>query len=230
MPRQPYLTVVGNPSGSFIAVGTRAIRQRPELESLVANCLMAWPNVEAEMAVTLGQLLGAENASALALFNSIRRSSSQRDALTEAAKVSLSDRDLELLSAILEVTKSIESERNALAHGHFGISDRLPDALIWMTTNSYVSIRTEQTLNGPTWDDRKHQNLLQSLFVYRKPDIEKIFTEISELSSLWHRFTSLLREKDETRGGRLYRELCDQPRVAGELVKFRQKKALSIQP
>jgi hypothetical protein len=98
---------------------------------------MAWPHVEAEMAVLFAQLLGADNAAALAVFQALRRSSAQRDAISEAAKVSLNDTDQELLSAVLNAHASVETERNALCHGHFGTSTKMPDGLIWMTTNDY---------------------------------------------------------------------------------------------
>jgi hypothetical protein len=63
MPRQPILSVVRDTYGMSIKVGVRAIGQRPEIEALIAHCLMTWPHVEAEMALLLGQLTGAPNVS-----------------------------------------------------------------------------------------------------------------------------------------------------------------------
>src|ERR1700724_3338471 len=139
MSRQPYLNLIPRPSGAKYDIGTRSIGTRPDLEKIIGHCLMAWPHIEAEMALVLGQLLGAQRDAALAVFQSLRRSSAQRDAISEASKASLSEADQELLSAVLSVHKSIEAERNALAHGHFGTSTALPDALIWMNTNDFVS-------------------------------------------------------------------------------------------
>ena len=73
MARQPYLTVVKDPKGGMIDVGTRSIGQRPDIESRIGNCLMAWPHIEAEMAVVFAQLIGGDNVAALAVFQTIRR-------------------------------------------------------------------------------------------------------------------------------------------------------------
>src|SRR6202035_1763815 len=106
MPRQPFAALRQKHPGGNIEIGTNIIGERPELESLVGNCLMVWPAVEAEMALLLGHLLGASNPAALAVFQSLRRSSAQRDTIAEAARVTLNDTDQELLSAALNVHKS----------------------------------------------------------------------------------------------------------------------------
>src|ERR1700686_5445893 len=90
MSRQPLAPFVErNPSGHY-NVGTHALGLRPELELIIAECLMAWPPAEAEMALILAQLLGAsESEAALVVFQSLRRSSAQREAISEAARVTL---------------------------------------------------------------------------------------------------------------------------------------------
>jgi hypothetical protein len=52
---------------------------------------MSWAPVEAEMALLLGHLLKADNAAALAVFQSLRRSSAQREAISEAARFALNE-------------------------------------------------------------------------------------------------------------------------------------------
>jgi hypothetical protein len=148
MPRQPYLGVVRQPKGAKIDFGTHVLRARPELQVIICDCLLAWPFVEAEMAVLLGQLLGAENAAAMAVFQAMRRSLSQREAISEAARYALDQQDQELLSAILNIHKAVEGERNSLCHGHFGTSTRLPEALIWQTTNDYITFRAHMSLKS----------------------------------------------------------------------------------
>ena len=230
MPRQPYLQVVGQPRGAKIDVGTQSIGQRPELEALVSNCLMAWPHVEAEMAVLFTQLLGADNAAALAVFQALRRSSAQRDAISEAAKVSLNDTDQELLSAVLNAHKSVETERNALCHGHFGTSTKVPDGLIWMTTNDYLAIRVSMTLaHSPSWDDAKHAKILERIWVYRADDLRKIYAQIKTISQTWFDLVRYFRyPKDDQRlREQRYRQLCDQSHIARELEQLRQKRTPS---
>ena len=127
MPRQPFKPYVTRKPGGNIEIGTQAVQQRPDLFALVGKCLISWPHIEAEMALLLGQLLGAENRATLAVFQTLRRSIAQRDAISEAARVALNETDQELIFAVLNVHKSIESERNALAHGHLGVYSLMED-------------------------------------------------------------------------------------------------------
>jgi hypothetical protein len=226
MPRQPYLKVVPNPRGAIIEVSTKAIGERPELETLIGNCLMAWPHVEAEMALLLGQLLGTENAAAIAVFQALRQSRAQRDLIGEAAKVSLSDSDQELVSAILNLHKSVEAERNALTHGHFGTSTKISDGIIWMTSADYVAIRSNITLvSVPTWNDAKHLKLLSAISVYKAADLTTIFEDMIEVANSWYNLVIYFRSPihGQIRADR-YRQLCDRPHIARELAKLRREK------
>lgn len=134
MPRQPFSPIRKRQPGGKVSVGNDIPGRMPELDALIGRCLMIWPPAEAEMALVLGLLLGAENAAAMAVFQSLRRSSSQREAIAEAGKIRLPPSDQDLLNAVLNVHKSIEAERNALAHGHFGMYSELKDSLLWMAT------------------------------------------------------------------------------------------------
>jgi hypothetical protein len=229
MSRQPYLKVVPQPKGAEIDVGTRSIGKRPELEALVGNCLMAWPHVEAEMALLLGQLLGAENVAALAVFQALRQSRTQRDLILEAAKVVLNETDQELLSATLSAHKGIEAERNALTHGHFGTSSKVVDGLLWMNTSDYVAIRSSMVLVPiPTWDDEKHLKLLSTISVYKADDLKTIFADMKEIANIWNNLVAYLRPPFDSRiRADRYRELCDRPHIARELDKLRQKNSSS---
>jgi hypothetical protein len=227
MPRQPYMRVVPQPKGAKIDVGTHVIGSRPELENQIAHCLMAWPHVEAEMALFLGQLLGAQNVAALAVFQALRRSSSQREAISEAAKATLNDEDQEILSAVLNFHKSIEAERNALSHGHFGTSTKLPDDFIWMTTKDYIAARSPYEFGSPPrWDDEAHAKLLQSVWVYRKSDLTKILQDMKELAHIWFNLRRYAQAERKTADKRaeLYHQLCDEPHIAQELLKLRRAK------
>jgi hypothetical protein len=126
MPRKPFKPFADRNPGGRIDIGTRTLTERPALLTLVGKCLTAWPHIEAEMALVLGQLLGAHNSdAAMAVFQALRRSSAQRDAIFEAGRA-LHPTDRDLLSAVLNVHKSVEAERNALAHGHLGTYSFMP--------------------------------------------------------------------------------------------------------
>jgi hypothetical protein len=220
MPRRPFKPFADRNRGGQIDIGTRGISQRPEHLALVGQCLAAWPNIEAEMALLLGQLIGADNIAALAVFQMLRRSSMQRDAVSEAARVTLPDADQELIAAILNVHKSTEKERNALAHGHLGFYSELKDGILWLSSTDYISFKAELILlEDRTYDDAKRNKLNSALWYYTKADLERILTDIHELGWMWSDAIRYLREHPATRDS-IYRELSGKPRIAQELEKL----------
>jgi hypothetical protein len=225
MPRQPYFRVSPNTPGTNLAVGTSILGSRPKLELLIGQCVMAWPPIETEMALILAHLIGAKDSAALAVFHHLRRSSSQREAIMEAAQVVLDAATLELLTAFLNVHKSIETQRNALAHGYFGTTDDLPDDLLWLSTNDYAALKTTITLKGAVSSlNPESKDLMNKFFVYRDSDLQSVLDDIRWMGGRWYQLLDYLRRKD----GELYRRLCDQPRIAQELVKLRQKNNSSV--
>jgi hypothetical protein len=226
MPRQPFKPFADRNRGGMIDIGTRAIPHRPEHFAVVGSCLVAWPHIEAEMALMLGQLIGASNSAAMGVFQTLRRSSMQREAMLAAAKAALPETDRGLIEAILNVHQSIEKERNALAHGHFGVYSELADGILWLSSSDYVMFKAVLVLVGDsTYDDAKRDKLNSALSYYRKSDLERILTDIDSLGWIWSDAIRYLQEKaPDTRSAR-YRELRDNPRVAEELEKLQAKKS-----
>lgn len=196
--------------------------KRPELELIVAKCLMTWPNVEAEMSLVLAALLGVESDAAVAVFHTLRRSSSQREAISAAAQSTLTHADNELLSALLDVHKSIEAERNALAHGHFGYHDDDENILIWNDTAAYVKIKTDNFIRRKPPNPLKIANLLQHFYFYTAADLEDVSSQISDLSLLWTHAVAWLLAEDTTRDA-LFHQLCANTRIQQALDTIRQK-------
>ena len=182
-----------------------------------------------ELALILGQLLGSPNEAAIAVFQIIRRSATQREAISEAALCTLSPDDNDLLTAILCVEKAIEAERNALAHGHFGTSSLLPNDLVWEETKDYLAHRTNITLRAQAgWDRERHEQAIRTLYVYTKPDLELIYKDIVDLGNALHLFLMYLQECGKTNGtpSLQRRQLCDQSKIARELERLRHEKNL----
>lgn len=176
------------------------------------------------MALVLAQLLGtAQSEAVLTVFHFLRRSSAQHSAILEAARVTLNAPDRELLSAILNAHKSIETERNALTHGHFGIYTNLPDGLVWMETKDYVDFKARMELANQSFTNKVKDALYSNLYVYKKRDLEKIFEDIKEIADIWHKFTRYLRTSPPLRA-ELYRQLCDRRHIRPELEKLRREK------
>jgi hypothetical protein len=218
MPRQPFAILRQKYPGGNISIGTTVLGNRPELEAIVGKCLMAWPIAESELGLALGQLLGIGNEAALAVFSTLRRSTAQREAVSAAAEVALEDGDLKLLTAMLDVHKSIEAERTALSHGHFGTYDKLSDAILWMTSADYVQLKAKLHLANMVFTDEMKFDLFSRIYVYRKDDLTKIYDDILYCTAMWPEAINWLRSHSQQRHV-LHRQLCDQIRIAQALAR-----------
>jgi hypothetical protein len=223
MARQPFAPIRKRNPGGMVRVSNDAFTHAPKLTSLVGQCLMAWSPAEAEMALMLGYLLGADNAAALAVFHSLRRSSSQREAVWEAGKVKLSATDKELLEATLIVHKSIEADRTALAHGHFGYYSKLPHNLLWMNTATYVAAKAHLDLAKKEYDKGDWDKVYAETYVYGEADLEQVLDGIVELATLWHRLRDYFRMPIGPKRDAAYRQQCNQSRTAEALATLRRK-------
>jgi hypothetical protein len=198
---------------------------RPELASIVGRILLAWPHVESHMAVVLGLILGADSEPSLAVYEILRRSSKQRDALEAAAKIKLAPRDLELLAAILNFHKSIEADRNAFAHAHIGWTDKLPDALLWITTVDYISFSLRAHHGMIDFKSEGYNLLAERTSVYTSEDLTKISGDVHDLWRIWLDFNGYLAGliRFQLNDDEKFSQLCSRPRVAQELAKLRHK-------
>lgn len=135
MPRQPFL-----PSFSHLqyAVGALVLNDRPELTAAIGRCIAIWAQADSEMGNLFGILLGTNSEAALEVFLTLRRSANQRDALKAAARFSLTDDEHEFFEAMMVVYGSLESQRNALAHGCFGVAANDPTVLLWIDIRDHV--------------------------------------------------------------------------------------------
>lgn len=225
MPRQPLKRVIPLKDKPKLFFGIACPEQRPQLATIVGKILLAWPHVESHMAVVLGQILGTDSEPALAVYEILRRSSNQRDAIEIAAKIKLSTRDQELLSAILGIHKSVEADRNALAHGHLGWTDALPDALLWITAPDYIRLILHAH-NGTLGPEAESYELLsERTYVYSISDLSKISTEVRDIWSAWLHFGTMLMTlfRFQLSADKEYDELCGQSRIARELEALRQQ-------
>lgn len=225
MPRQPLLRVIPLEDRPPLYFGIACPEKRPELTSTIGRILLAWPHVESHMAVVLGLILGADSEPSLVVYEMLRRSSNQRDALEAAAKIKLSPRDLELLAAILNIHKSIEADRNAFAHGHIGWTDKLPDALLWITTADYIRFSLRVHHGMINFKSEGYNLLAERTSVYTGRDLEKISSDVRDLWRIWIDLNGYLAGliRFQLSDDEEYSRLCNLPRVAQELAALRLK-------
>jgi hypothetical protein len=224
MSRKSFLSIhPALPKGGMITIGGPALGQRPALEALIAKSIMTFSVAEAEMSLVLGQLLGTNNDAALAVFQTLRRASNQREAISAASEIALlQEGEHELVAAMLDVHKSIEAERTALAHGNFGVIDSLPDAILWMTSKDYVHLKARLHLRNEVLTEEIKNGFYASLSYYRKPDLESVYEATKFCAAMWPDAVNWLRSRDPRRA-ELFHLLRSQSRIAEALNKPRRE-------
>ena len=179
MSRKPFL-----PSFAHLqyAVGARVLKDRPEFASAVGRCIAAWSQVDNEMGALFGTLLGTNSEAAMEVFLTIRKSVYQIDALKAAAKFCLTNDENVFFEALMTLYKSLESQRNSLAHGCFGIAANDPDVLLCIDIKHHVHFQTEVLVNymqGVQMPD-PHEKLKKDMFVYRLKDLMILENEMDQ--------------------------------------------------
>lgn len=184
--------------------------------ALVGQCLGAWSQVDLNMALILGALLKTDNDAAIAVYLVVRRHANQRQAIEGAASVALKDEALQVLQAILAIHKTIDGDRQDLAHGLFGTIAHEPDALTWISLSDHAHFLTNlyRAMSQPKLS---YRDVRTALFVYKKSDLQSILTSIIELNDLALRFGWYLRERPSPKGEERFRQLHALPRIQQEI-------------
>ena len=138
-----------------------------------------WPFVELDIALLLGMLLGSRSDAALAMFSTMRQMRLQRDAIQAAAGVTLEEKDQDLIEACLAVANSASSARDDLVHGMWGVTRKLPDALLWVEIKHVAPWNTESLLKEANPDRPTHDDLARRFFVYTRGDLEEVRAQIA---------------------------------------------------
>jgi len=135
-------------------------------------------------------MLNAGVRVSMAMYAAIRNSKIQMDVLEAAARLSLSTEDLELFGAILILVKRAGAKRHKLAHGLWGYSDDLPNALLLYDPDEvliYSAATTEfirAVLKGEG-DSSSFTTMDKSrIFVYREKELAEILAEMKTIDHL----------------------------------------------
>jgi hypothetical protein len=225
MPRQPLSYVKPKAKVRFAA---NALGERPELAALVGECIGFWSQVEAQLAVLLSAIMKAETAITAAVFLSIRNSRAQREALTAAAEIGLTSRELEMFHAVAIVYQSLDNQRVDLAHGIFVVSDDLPDAILWIDSKDFaqhsLDFWTELMSRADSLAPLRAEETVRSvLFVYKNNDLVQLRDEIKEF---WHAvfvFLQYLRAPQKTHlDEEQFQTLYTLPQIQRALVRLRE--------
>jgi hypothetical protein len=219
MSRQPFLpTHEGDDSW---IVGNLAIIQHPRLGALILDIITTWPYVEMMLGVISAEVMGANSEAMMAGLTKLRQYRLSQDVIMGAADITLADaKDRKLLSAVLEVCKGAQKERDAIAHGIWGRSANLPDAALWVETSHAapwaVGFSRASAEDLIFKRDPMHAALAQKLYVYEEKDLKEVAAQIQEAWMLASQMAQFLRADSALRGP-LYDLISNAPRIRSVL-------------
>jgi len=202
-------------------MGSDLIERMPEVAQLVGRIAINWSGVELHLSLTLGSLLGVENASAVAVFLSLRSHRAQRDALRAAAEKTLTGDARQIFDAILTIHQELDKQRNDVIHCVWGRGDATPDGIIWTSLQNHANMLLNDYHLGATGQlsaEERPSQIAKDYFVVRYGDLETLNGEIVALYRAVGNFHAALRY-ETGHAGRSYDRLLAEPIIQKALAR-----------
>jgi hypothetical protein len=165
---------------------------RPQLASLILDCITIWSQTEIRLGTLLAVILRAEHGfAAVQMYLRLTSADARRSVLDAAAKSMLSNDDYNLFSLTMKALKPVRDRRNDFAHGLWGTAAELPDALLWVASDDYLAYgavwlgASPKNQNGPGMLSpmfEAHEDHLDAIQVYRKSDLDSDTERANEAS------------------------------------------------
>jgi hypothetical protein len=117
-------------------------KYNPDLAALALDVIATWSHVDGILlhlyltllvvrpGVRLEASVDKGNSPAAIVFMSIESHQAKRYAIKNVAEKTVTTKHFHLLGAVLAVAKNAARARNAVAHGIWGYTEKLPDALL----------------------------------------------------------------------------------------------------
>ena len=215
MPRQPFSTKF---PGVRVAIGPQYLKSRPHAASIIAQCVCGWTEVELQTALLLARMLKANSKPVVAMYFTLANERAKREAMMAIAEFVFNEDDKRLFNATMLLKKSIEKQRNDLAHGLFGITDKDPEGIAWISTKDRIQhlIWTDSLINPPGSLVRDGQQIAatKAASFYTIADLESLLEEIASLHTIISLFSYYINQKTpESLKVSLRQQLLNEPLV-----------------
>lgn len=188
------------------------IENHIRLMTIVGITVSHSSEVEVNLALTMGSLLGVDNAGSVAVFTTLRNARARRDALMAAAIHSLTIDDLELFKAIMLVYENLDGLRNDIVHGVWGYIDGVDDGALWASTQNtavwHINDYKDEA-DATVSYERRHERWLKYVYFWDYNDLDRIANNLRELGRAIGYFHAFLRYRDLPAGRNARSALID---------------------
>jgi len=118
---------------------------------------------------------------------------------------------------------TVEKERNALAHGIWGYSADIPDAVLWtpLDAHAHFLIQTYKRDAARTHTSDPHTDLKRAMFVYKTSDLLEIKSKIKQAQRYAFMLHLFLRDGDEE----AYLQLCSAAPIQAAVLQIQSARS-----
>jgi hypothetical protein len=187
---------------------------------MIARVISTSSEMDAAVAFMLGRMLKANTAPAMALFLALRQSRVQHEVLSAVAKSVLDAPDQELFAALMSLRSGCDRERDALAHGRFGVAPKITEGIVWVDSLDYLQFEVrveagEELTPAQDW-------LRERMFVYDLSDLSRLIRDATQTYNSIRSFAGYIYSTDTAWRALRYPQLCTEPHVQQSLHLVRE--------
>lgn len=200
-----------------LCASASVLEQRPKLAILVAQIISQWSVVEMYVGNVFACLIGANNDSAMIMYDSLRTAGAKHSTMQSLARHRIHPEDMKLFQAVLNAIKPVEVKRNAFARCTINSRDDLPDGIILVDPRHVARAVYARMLHStlPPSFQNVSDELKRKSLIYREADLRLILKEIEEAQELAFYLAGLFLSGDHLPDARS--RLQSSARVAKEL-------------
>jgi len=208
--------------------GTDGLAVRPDQATLVAQTIAGWAVTETHLGHIFGFLIGASKPVTMTMYAAMRSFDVQRALLETAARELLPVRYADMLFAVLVVLNRAASVRHQFAHGIWGSSQDIPDALLLAPPKNFWLMRVQRLRYWKRIKDVDGTVLLNepridrsTVMVYKTKDLIDVCDRMEQSYRYAEGVYQMISSKS-TRRRTIYNLLCNEPEIKTALQKHRE--------
>jgi len=199
---------VPKPFKGTLKYDPHSLKKRPNLAVHIGHIAHIWTMIDVLHGEMLAEMLRSESRFTTAVY--LRLRGARPHALDAVAEEVLTENLLKEFRKIMERCRKVESSRNDVVHGLWGIDESDDKVLIWIDPAAHVKwfsatvtldVATASAANTASSDDawKRMEDALDkhlgSTLSYTEADFIEIENRISEIFSLVYRFSEKLSQQ-----------------------------------
>jgi hypothetical protein len=222
-----YVSAFTETSGHNLRFGADALDNRPALCLVLMQILVEWSMLEQRLAESLAHTLSTQPDMGVEIYLSLEHNAAQLKVIRDTAAMVLDDADLALFDAILVLVRRGGKERNTVAHGIWGSTDKIPNGLVLLQRKEMTRLagplsaymqktlaKSEQVelLIARLIKENSYIDLINESLVYSVDDFAQTRKSIKNTADFLYRFWQMKGSFGPERET-LRRTLCDEPAI-----------------